>query len=402
MKFFFKAKNELGEVKEGFVEAIGEEFATEILQKNGLILLSLAVEENKISLERQFQRLWEGVNQRELAIFFRQLATLIEAKVPVTSSLQSVAEQTDNEYLRSIAREMSDDIDDGMPFSEALERHKDTFSSLIINMVKAGEISGGLQRSIKYIADNIEKNYYMTSKIKGSLMYPGFVIGAASIIGFLVITFILPKITGIIKEMGIAVPWYTKVLMWLGDFMQTYWWAVLLVIIGAIAGFMYYADSEAGKRDMEEIILKIPVVGTISSRLYLIRFAENLSALLAGGIPIVRALTVVADVVGNGIYKRVILQAADNVRTGGLMSQVLMNSPVIPPMVAQMVKIGEETGSTTQVLKAVSDFYSQEVDMLTKNMMSLIEPILIVVLGIGVAIMVVGILLPIYNIAGQL
>lgn len=402
MKFFFKAKNELGEVKEGFVEAIGEEFATEILQKNGLILLSLEVEENKVSFERQLQKLWEGVNQRELAIFFRQLATLIEAKVPVTSSLQSVAEQTDNEYLRSIAREMSDDIDDGMPFSEALERHKDTFSSLIINMVKAGEISGGLQRSIKYIADNIEKNYYMTSKIKGSLMYPGFVIGAASIIGFLVITFILPKITAIIKEMGIAVPWYTKVLMWLGDFMQAYWWAVLLVTIGAIAGFMYYANSEAGKRDMEEIILKIPVVGTISSRLYLIRFAENLSALLAGGIPIVRALTVVADVVGNGIYKRVILQAADNVRTGGLMSQVLMNSPVIPPMVAQMVKIGEETGSTVQVLKAVSDFYSQEVDMLTKNMMSLIEPILIVVLGIGVAIMVVGILLPIYNIAGQL
>lgn len=402
MKFFFKAKNELGEVKEGFVEAIGEEFATEILQKNGLILLSLKVEENKVSLERQLQKLWEGVNQRELAIFFRQLATLIEAKVPVTSSLQSVAEQTDNEYLRSIAREMSDDIDDGMPFSEALERHKDTFSSLIINMVKAGEISGGLQRSIKYIADNIEKNYYMTSKIKGSLMYPGFVIGAASIIGFLVITFILPKITGIIKEMGITVPWYTKVLMWLGDFMQTYWWAVLLVIIGAIAGFMYYANSEAGKRDMEEIILKIPVIGTISSRLYLIRFAENLSALLAGGIPIVRALTVVADVVGNGIYKRVILQAADNVRTGGLMSQVFMNSPVIPPMVAQMVKIGEETGSTTQVLKAISDFYSQEVDMLTKNMMSLIEPILIVVLGIGVAIMVVGILMPIYNIAGQL
>ena len=212
----------------------------------------------------------------------------------------------------------------------------------------------------------------------------------------------LPKITGIIKEMGIAVPWYTKVLMWLGDFMQTYWWAVILVVAGAIAGFMYYADSDAGKKDMEEIILKIPVVGTISSRLYLIRFAENLSALLAGGIPIVRALMVVGDVVGNGVYKRVILQTADSVRTGGSMSQVLMNSPVIPPMVSQMVKIGEETGSTVQVLKAVSDFYSQEVDMLTKNMMSLIEPILIVILGIGVAIMVVGILLPIYNIAGQL
>jgi type IV pilus assembly protein PilC len=402
MKFFFKAKNELGEVKEGFVDAIGEEFATEILQKNGLTVLSLTAEEHVNSLGRQLQKLWEGVNQRELAIFFRQLATLIEAKVPVTSSLQSVAAQTSNEYLRSVTREMSDDIDDGMPFSESLERHKEVFSPLIINMVKAGEISGGLQRSIKYIADNIEKNYYMTSKIKGSLMYPAFVIGAASIIGFLVVTFILPKITGIIKEMGIAVPWYTKVLMWLGDFMNAYWWAVALVAIGAIAGFAYYANSEAGQKDMEEIILKIPVIGTIASRLYLIRFAENLSALLSGGIPIVRALTVVGDVVGNGIYKRVILQAADNVRTGGSMSQVLMSSPVIPPMVSQMVKIGEETGSTVQVLKAVSDFYSQEVDMLTKNMMSLIEPILIVLLGIGVAIMVVGILLPIYNIAGQL
>ncbi len=402
MKFLFKAKNELGEVKEGFVDAIGEDFATEILQKNGLTVLSLEAEETGVSLERQFQKIWEGVNQRELAILFRQLATLIEAKVPVTSSLQSVAMQTSNEYLRGIVRDMAEDIDDGMPFSEALERHKDVFSSLVINMVKAGEISGGLQRSIKYVADNIEKNYYMTSKIKGSLMYPAFVIGAASIIGFLVVTFILPKITGIIKEMNIAVPWYTQVLMWLGDFMQVYWWAVILVVAGAIAGFMYYSNSEAGEKDMEEIILKIPVIGTIASRLYLIRFAENLSALLAGGIPIVRALTVVADVVGNGVYKKVILRAADNVRTGGMMSQVLMNDPAIPPMVAQMVKIGEETGSTTQVLKAVSDFYTQEVDMLTRNMMSLIEPILIVILGIGVAIMVVGILLPIYNIAGQL
>ena len=402
MKFFFKAKNDLGEVKEGFVDAIGEEFATEILQKSGLTLLSLEAEKNKVSIGRQFQKLWEGVGQRELVIFFRQLATLIEAKVPVTSSLQSVAMQTSNEYLRSVAHEMSNDIEDGMPFSEALERHKDTFDPLIINMVKAGEMSGGLQRSVKYVADNIEKNYYMTSKIRGSLMYPGFVIGAASIIGFLVVTFILPKITSIIKEMGIAVPWYTRVLMWLGDFMQTYWWAVIIVVIGGITSFMYYANSDAGKKDMEEIILRIPIIGTIASRLYLIRFAENLSALLAGGIPIVRALTVVADVVGNGVYKRVILQAADNVRTGGTMSQVLVTSPAIPPMVSQMVKIGEETGSTTQVLKAISDFYSQEVDMLTKNMMSLIEPILIVVLGIGVAIMVVGILLPIYNIAGQL
>ncbi len=402
MKFLFKAKNELGEVKEGFVDAIGEDFATEILQKNGLVVLSLEAEKTGVSLERQFQKLWEGVNQRELAILFRQLATLIEAKVPVTSSLQSVAMQTSNEYLRGIVRDMAEDIDDGMPFSEALERHQDVFSPLVINMVKAGEISGGLQRSIKYVADNIEKNYYMTSKIKGSLMYPGFVIGAASIIGFLVVTFILPKITGIIKEMKIAVPWYTKVLMWLGDFMQMYWWAVIIAVIAVALGFVYYSNSEAGKKDLEEIILKIPVIGTIASRLYLIRFAENLSALLAGGIPIVRALTVVGDVVGNSVYKRVILKAADNVRTGGMMSQVFTNDPAIPPMVAQMVKIGEETGSTTQVLKAVSDFYTQEVDMLTRNMMSLIEPILIVVLGIGVAIMVVGILLPIYNIAGQL
>lgn len=401
MKFFFKAKTELGEVREGFVDAISAEFATEILQKNGLVVLSIEGEKKEIPLMYQFQKLWEGVKPQELAMFFRQLSTLIEAKVPVTNSLNAIAEQIDNDYLRVVIREMRDDIDDGMPFSETLERHPDVFSPLVINMVKAGEISGGLQRSIRFVADNIEKNYHLTSKIKGAFFYPGFVIIVAGVIGFLVITFILPKITQIITDMQIAVPWYTKVLMWIGDFMSNYWGAVLIGIAGAIGGLFYYVQTPAGKNDMEEIVLKIPVVGAIASRMYLIRFAENLGALLHGGIPIVRALDVVGNVVGNHVYRDVIEKATGEVRTGGSMSRVFAASPVIPPMVTQMVKIGEETGSTVNVLKSVSDFYTEEVEVMTRNLTSLIEPILIVILGIGVAILVVGVLMPIYNITAQ-
>ncbi len=401
MKFFFKAKTELGEVREGFVEAINEEFAAEILQKNGLIVLSIEGEKKNIPLMHQLQKLWEGVKPQELAMFFRQLSVLIEAKVPVTSSLDAIAEQIDNDYLRVVIQEMRDDIDDGMPFSETLERHPDVFSPLVVNMVKAGEMSGGLQRSIKFVADNIEKNYHLTSKIKGAFFYPGFVILVAGIIGFLVITFILPKITQIIIDMKIAVPWYTKVLMWIGDFMSHYWGAVLIGVLGVVGGIIYYLRTPAGKNDLEEITLKIPVVGAIASRMYLIRFAENLGALLHGGIPIVRALDVVGNVVGSHVYREVIDRAAGEVRTGGSMSRVFAASPIIPPMVTQMVKIGEETGSTVNVLKSVSDFYTQEVEVMTRNLTSLIEPVLIVILGIGVAILVVGVLMPIYNITAQ-
>ncbi|MFZ3031736.1 MAG: type II secretion system F family protein [Candidatus Moraniibacteriota bacterium] len=402
MKFVFKAKDAQGEVREGMVEAANPKSAAEILGRNALVPVSIKAEEKTSKITKSLQKIWEGVNQKELVVFFNQLATLVEAHVPLVSSLRTIEEQTNNRYFRIILKEMADDIEDGAPFSTAIEKHQDTFSPLVINMLRAGEASGELQKSVETVAHSIEKNYQLAAKIKGALYYPAFVLAAAFIIGFLVVTFILPKITIMIKEMHVPVPWYTSVLIWLGDFMSMYWWAVLLVLGAAITGLVYYVRSEAGRREWQMILLKIPVIGNLARSIYITRFAENLSTLLDGGIPVVRALTIVSDVIGNQVFSKIILRAADEVRTGGTMSTVFLRSHEMPPIVSQMIRIGEETGSLVNVLGSTAKFYNQEVETMTKSLTTLIEPILIVILGIGVGIMVVGVLLPIYDIAGKL
>lgn len=402
MKFSFKAKNQAGELKEGFVDAQSGTIAAQILEKNGLVPLSLEEEKKVASFMKAFGKAWQGVKQKELMVFFQQLATLIEARVPIVSSLNTIGDQTENAYLKIIIQELSDNVKDGMPFSEALEKHPDVFTPLTVNMIRAGEVSGALHKSIIFVAGNIEKNYYLTSKIKGALYYPAFVLSVAFIIGFLVVTFILPKLTIMIKDLNVPIPWYTAILIWLGDFMNQWWWAILLVIMACIVGIYYYFQSVSGKREWEKIILKIPVTGRLAQAVYITRFAENLSALLNSGIPVVKSLTIVKEVIGNHIYSDILDKAAEGVKAGGTMSSVFIASPQIPPIVAQITRIGEETGTLSDVLDSTAKFYNQEVEITTRNLTSLIEPVLIVVLGIGVGILVVGVLMPIYDIASQL
>lgn len=402
MKFVFKAKDAQGEVREGMVEAMTPKAAAEILGRNNLVPISIQKEEKTLAIVKDIQRIWEGVSQKELVVFFQQLATLVEARVPVVSAIRTIEDQTENRYFRIILKEMSDDIEDGAPFSVAIEKHSGTFSPLVINMLRAGEASGELQKSIEVVATSIEKNYQLAAKIKGALYYPVFVLIVAFVIGFLVVTFILPKITIMIKDLKVPVPWYTSALIWLGDFMNAYWWAVLLVIFGLVAGVVYYLKTESGKREWQILLLKLPVIGNLARSIYITRFSENLSALLDGGIPVVRALIIVSEVMGNHVFERIVLKAADEVRSGGTMSTVFLRSREVPPIVSQMIRIGEETGSLAGVLASTGKFYNQEVETMTRSLTTLIEPILIVFLGIGVGILVVGVLMPIYNIASQI
>jgi len=402
MKFLFKAKNDAGQVREGVVEAMNWESAAKILGKNGLTPITIKEQVESHAILKSFEKIWEGVSQKELMIFFRQLATLIEARVAIVLSINTVAEQLDNKYFQIIIKEVSDDIKDGMSFADALEKHPEVFSSLTINMIRSGEVSGSLNKSVTFVADNIEKNYELASKIKGALYYPIFVLSVAFIVGFLVVKFTLPKITLLIKDLNVPLPWYTSVLIAVGDFMAQYWWAVLLMIIAGIWGFIYYIHSESGQREWQVMILKIPVIGTLARNIYITRLVDNLSVLLTGGIPVVHALLIVSEVIGNQVFKKIIVQAAEEVKVGGAMSNIFFRKQEIPPIVSQIIRIGEETGTLSQVLGSVGTFYSREVDSTTKNLTALMEPVLIVILGIGVGILVVGVLMPIYNIAGQL
>lgn len=402
MKFIFEAKDEQGSVKKGTVEAISKEGAIQVLNSSKLIPLSIEQDVDKKDFLKSIEKIWEGVSQRELAVMFRQLATLIDAKVSIVAALEAISEQTENKFLQIVLEETINDVKDGLPLSDALAKHEGVFDPLVVHMVRAGEVSGNLQRSVIFLADNTEKNYELNAKIKSALSYPGFVLGAALIIGFIVFTVVLPKLTAVFADMKVEIPWYTAVLMAIGAFMSSYWWAVLIVMGGSIFGVIYYIKTESGRIEWDHIKLRLPVMGNLFRYVYISRFAENLGVLLSGGIPIVRALTIVSDVVGNSQYRNTILRAAEEVKTGGAMSNVFARSSEFPPIVSRMIKIGEEAGKISDVLKNVAGFYDREADRITRNLASLMEPVLIVFLGVGVAIIVFAVLVPIYNMTGSI
>lgn len=402
MKFSFKARNNEGKVLSGTVEALNQVEAASVLQQKGLVPVQVVTYISGTRSFDELKRVWEGANQKDLVILFRQMAALISAKVPVLNSLRTIQYQTDNHYLRSVLKNIADSVEDGTPLSEGMSKYPLVFSPLVVSMIRSGEVSGNLQNAINHVADTIEKNYDLTSKIRGALFYPSFVIAAAFIIGFIVITFILPKITTMIKELNVEAPWYTKVVMSVGDFMASYWWAVLIVLIAAAASFWYYVQSEAGRKEWDIWKLKLPIIGSMFRSIYIARFSDNLSILLTSGIPLVRSLIIVSNVVNNFVMQGVILRAADEVKKGGSISSVFRKSPEIPPIVSQMVEIGEESGQLSETLKSTSDFYTREVDNKARNLTTMIEPVLIVILGIGVAILVFAVLLPIYSIVNQL
>lgn len=402
MKFSFQAKSPDGQIKEGRIEATNSDAAVAMLQEKGLIPLMLEKEASVPGIIKDLQHLWDGVSLRDLSIFYRQLATLIEAKVSIISSLKAVGDQSDNVYLNTVIMEMVNDIEDGVTFSEAMAKHPEVFATLAVSMVKAGELSGNLQRSITFLADNAEKNYELNAKVRGALFYPAFIFSAAIIIGFVVFAVVLPKLTEIFKDFSVAIPWYTNVFMHIGDFMSSFWWIVAAIILAAVGGFFYYIKTEDGRKEWDIIKMKIPVIGRLFQYVYLARFGENLAVLLDGGIPIVRALVIVSEVVDSTYYESVILRAADEVKTGGSMSSVFARSTQFPPIVSQMIKIGEDAGKVSEVLMNMSRFYNQETDRITRNLSTMLEPILISGLGVGVGILVFAVLMPIYNISSQM
>lgn len=398
MKYKYKARNQAGVLQEGIVEASTVSNASALLQRHNLIVVSLEPQ-RETNPFLGLSRLWEGMSGKEFVIFSRQMAVMVEAKVPLLSALKGIIEQTDNPYFAGILSMILADVDEGKSLSDALRRHPEVFSELYVNMVQSGELSGSLQQSLENLADNIEKNYTLSQKIKGVLYYPTFILSAFFIVGFLMITFVIPKLTEMLKETHAHLPITTRALIWTGDFMQHYWWAVLIAIIAAVVGVLRYIRTEDGAKEFDVIKLRIPLVGRVLKYVYLARFAENLSTLVRSGIPIVSALQITGRVVGNSVYEKHISEAAEKVKTGGTMSEVFSQKKDFPAILTQMVKVGEETGKLDTTLDTMAKFFSREADQIVSNLSAIIEPVLIVILGVGVGTLVFSIIIPIYNIA---
>jgi len=401
MKFNYLARTSQGETQKGTVEAANQSVALKTLQSRNLVVIKLESAEN-VSLLRKRLRIFERIKRKEVFIFFRELAILVEADVPLVQSLKSLSQQMENPYFKEIVFEVSKDVDGGMAFSKALSKYPKAFSLFSVNLIKSGEITGQLQNSLSYLADYLEREYYLISKVRGAMTYPAFILSAFLIVGTLVIVMVIPQLTSILTEAGQELPFSTKIVIATSEFVRSWGWILLLIFVVLGVVFWRYKRTKEGKAIWDKVKLKLPIFGKILQKTYLARLSDNLSALVKGGVSIIQALNVSGQVIGNTVFQEIIWQARDEVRVGHSISSSLEKHKEFPPLFCQMVKTGEKTGKLDSILGKLSVFYGKEVENVVNNLSQLIEPLLLVGLGIGVAILVFSVFMPIYNLAGGL
>ena len=398
MKYSYEARTPEGVTKSGTIEAPTQEAALGVLQSQSLLALSLVEVTGGIKLNTEIKFL-SRVKTEEIVVFSRQLAVLFDAQVPLLSSLHSLAEQTDNPKFRRIIMEIAAKVDAGTPLSDAMGGYPKLFSNFYVSVVRAGEASGRLQEVLAYLADHEEKNYDLNRKVRGALIYPIFVVGAILLVGSIMMIFVVPQITAIFEETGNQLPFLTRLVIGVSDFLRAAWWALIIVVVGGGYGIHRYIHTVSGQRVWDTVLLNIPIFKNLFRKMYLARFSENLSTLIKGGIPILQSLNITASVVGNTIYKESIEEAASVVERGGSMSEVLRQNTYIPRLVVQMVAVGENSGKLDEILEKVAQFYQRDVDELVNNLAEIIQPVLILLLGVGAGVLVAAILLPIYNLS---
>lgn len=400
MKFTYEARNPEGEIQTGTVEAGTKEAAIETLQRYNLIILDITEDAGKLGLFKEITFL-SRIKKQEIVIFSRQLAVLFDAQVPLLEALQTLAVQSSNPKFKKMMVNIAGEVDAGSPFSQALGKYPKVFSNFYVSVTRAGEASGRLQEVLNYLADHEEKSYDLNSKVKGALIYPAFIVFSLVVVGAIMMIFVIPQLTSVFEEVGSDLPLLTLVVIGISDFLRSFWWLIILVSIGGGVLFWRYIHTEQGKGVMDLFILKIPILKNLFQKVYLARFSENLGTLIKGGIPIIQALTITGEVVGNSVYKKTIQEAAEEVRKGGNISTVLKNNKYIPTLVVQMVSVGENTGKLDIILSKIASFYQKDVDNMVDNLTSLIQPLLILVLGGAAGLLVAAILLPIYNLSSS-
>ncbi len=398
MQFNYQAKTQAGEIQAGTIEAGSKESAIDTLQGHNLVVIFLEETAKKPFFSKSI-KIFQKIKVKELTLFYRQLAVLFEAEVSPIDSLRILAEQIKNPVFKETLFNVENDVKSGEMLSSAMAKHPKIFSTFYVNVVKAGEATGTLQDVLKYLADHAEKEYNLNSKIKGAFTYPITIFSLFIIVGTLMMIFIIPQMIAMLKELGGELPFTTKVLLSISNFLRSFFWLIAIIIIGAVVACRKAYKNPKGNLFFDSLKLKVPIFKELFKKIYLARFAENLKTLLKGGISILKALDITATVVGNKIYENIILEAKERVRVGETMSSSFKNHPKeIAPMVTQMIGVGEKTAQMDNILEKVASFYQEDVDRIVGNMTQLIEPIMILFLGGGVGFLVASILMPLYSV----
>jgi len=405
MEFKYEALDSAGKATSGMVNAVSQDAAIVALQRRGLTITAFKQSGGAGGLLAQMQNItfFSGIKSRDLVLLSRQIATLFEAQVSALRVFRLLAEQAEKPFIRTVLTEISDDLQGGNSISKSLGKHPKVFSDFYVNMVRSGEESGKLDQTFLYLADYIDRTYELTSKAKNALIYPAFILATFIAVMTLMLTFVIPKIGSILADSGQALPVYTQIILNLSTFLVDY--GVFLLIGIIVAGFFVYRyiQTPAGKLAFSRSQLSIPYVGELYRKLYLSRIADNLHVMLSSGISAVRALEITANVVENDVYEKILREAIEAVKAGQPLSQTLgSHNGDVPGIFVQMIQIGEETGQMGNILERLAHFYNREVNAEVDTLVSLIEPILIVGLALGVGFLLAAVLLPIYNTAGNL
>lgn len=393
--FLYKARNGKGEIITGTVKAANEVEAESILVKHNLSALDIAAEKSN-SFSFGFGK---KVNSKDKAVFSRQLSTMISAGLPLPKAIKVASVQARNDTLKDIYQSIFKDLEEGTSFSNALARHPEAFDKVFVSVVSAGESTGKLDVVLKQLADQLENDNNFINKLRGAMYYPGFILLALIGIAAYMLIVVIPQLKGIFESAGKSLPIATTILLSMSDFVQSKWWALLMIFIVLGVLLKYWAGTKGGGKVKDRLQLNLPGLKKLFEGIYMYRFTKIMSMLIGAGVPLLDALKIGASVMNNSIYEESIARVAGQVEKGVPLSVQLSKDIVFPPFLGQMAAVGEETGQLDNVLSKVSDYYEESTDQAIKTISTLIEPVILVVMGLGVAFLVFAVLVPIYNIA---
>lgn len=393
--FAYNARDSQGIDHKGTIEASDPSQVARSLSQKGLVVLSI---KEKVEQKESFiNRFVNRVSFTDVVIATRQLATMIESGLVLSEALDILVDQQSNKNFQKVLSEISRDVKSGLDLAGSLQKHPDVFPPLYASLVKSGEESGKLDTVLTQMADSLEKDREFRSRVRGAMIYPATVIVMMIAVMIIMLVFVIPRLTSLYTQSSMELPLPTKILIAVSSFMVNFWWFGILGGVGAFYGLRKWIQTPSGRYRFDSLLLKIPIINKVVQSTSLTNFTRTFGLLTAAGVPLLEALEIVSQVISNSVYKRALQSTFKGVERGLNFSTQLEAIGVFPRLVPQMFKVGEETGKIDKVSYRLADYYESEADHLVKNMTVIIEPLILVVLGIGVAFIVLSIILPIYN-----
>ncbi len=399
-RFSYQAVNAEGKTLNGFMEGTSRDAVSEELNRQGLH--SNHVTLDTTSGKAKFALFKPKVKLKDLVIFTRQLSTMVAAGVPLLRSLTTLQNQSDNPTMKKVVSQIVLDVQGGAQLADSLEKHPEVFSDIYVNMVRAGESAGIVDDILKRLATQVEKTASMHKKIKSASTYPMVLLTLTMVAFFGLMIFVIPQIGGILRDLGgpdAKLPAMTLAMMSLSDFLVNYWYIIIIVFVGSIFALKRYIKTSSGKLVLHKFVLKVPVLNTLIMKISVARFTRTFSALIGAGVSVVEALNVTARAIGNQVYQKAIEEACQKIVNGQQLSQALEGNKLFPGIVSQMLAVGEETGQTDTVLVKVAEFYEEEVDVTIDGLSSILEPVMIVIMGGMVGVIAANVMGPIASLS---